>query len=170
MSETAVACNAGNVDDHTFLDAEFNHLGGGLASTQEDSREVYVNDGLPLLQGHLLFDLAVNGLDQEAVTGDTCVVDETVEGAEVGGHAAKKLFDLGLDSDVGLVATGIDPEVFAEADGGVDVVLIEVDDCDVGALAGEEGGKSTANAAAGAGDNDDFLLQVHDVLLGGAGW
>ena len=82
LSNVSFFGDAGDVDQDTFLLTQ-DHMTRSFTSTQECSREVDVDDLLPLFEAHLGLDLAVLGFDKQRISGDPCVIDQTIDAFEV---------------------------------------------------------------------------------------
>ena len=127
-----------------------------------DALEVDVHDQVPVLLGHL---------EEQVVAGDAGVVDQDVDPAELVDDALHR----------GLRGGGVD-DVAADADragtvGEVEAArgvggggLVEVEDRDRGALAGEALGDAEADASGCSGDDGDAAVEpTHGELLGVCG-
>src|SRR5690606_30388587 len=82
LAHVAGAGDRGNVDDRASV-LQFDHLRRHFAGAEEHAGQVDVDHRLPLGQAHLA-DFTVLDLDGQAVAQDTGVVDQAVDGTEVG--------------------------------------------------------------------------------------
>ncbi|MCY1424535.1 hypothetical protein D9M71_402850 [compost metagenome] len=154
---TTGARHGGDVDDLAVDD--FTGFGFGLAGfaeirvggfqQQERCFQVAVDDGVPLLFGHLL---------DHVIPGETGVVDDDVdaaEGVQGGLHATVAEVGGGHVTDAGdcIAAEGADFR-----DHFIGRSLVEVVDHDLGAFFGKFQRDGAADAAAGTGNDGDFAL------------
>src|SRR5579871_2082594 len=99
----AGAADARDVDDHA-APLERDHALRRFAGAEEDSRQVDVDDFLPLAERHLAHNLTVLDLDQHRIAHDAGVVDEPVEAAEVANHLIERADDAVLVGGIGEIA------------------------------------------------------------------
>jgi hypothetical protein len=154
LPEVAVdADDAAGVEDHAraLRDQGIDH---GLG-TMEDPAQVDVDDGVELLQRHLL---------QPRVLGDAGVVDEHVDTAELGLHRGDHGVDLGAVGDVDDEAQRPHAHGVAGGNRGVDALAPHVAGDDDRALARELQRRGQADALGGTGDDADLVLQSHGVV------
>ncbi len=161
LAEAALAGQGRNVDDHPFLDSQFQHFRSCFAATQKHAGQVHVDHRLPLLQAHLADYLAVLVLHQQAIAGDAGVIDQAVQAAEVRHHVTEQLFHFLFFGHVGQIGARFTAGRLTGGHGGVQVFLAQVHAGQAGALAGKVGGNTPAQATAGAGNNNHFLVQIH---------
>ena len=101
---------------------------------------------------------------------DTSVADQDIDASEGIDRGLYRGVDLFLARDVDRDADGFRP-VLAEFRGGcIGRLFVQVRDDDVGALAREHNSDFAADAAGRAGDERDFVLQLHDRLLALIEW
>src|SRR6185369_3277653 len=138
----------GAVDDRR----SFPEMGGGGLRQVEHPEDVGLEGPLELLFGNVL-DLLVRML----LPG---IVDEDVEAAELVHHLLHGFLAEILVADVAGNRDRLAPFLLDDLlrELGV-VVLAEVEDGDVGPLAGEEGGDGAADAAVSTGDQRHLVLQ-----------
>src|SRR6185312_1122530 len=114
---------------------------------EEAGLEVRVDDVVPIIFG--------DGIDRLRV-GDAGVVDEDVDGAQLGFDGADELRDLSGDGDIGLDGDGAASELadFGGDSFGFCSAVNEVDG-NIGSGGGESQCNAAADATAGAGDESD---------------
>ena len=141
------------VEDDTLMTRPLiRQTGGGLAQGVEDAFDVDGEEPVELVVGDVL---------QLFVEHDPGVVDQDVEPAEVIEGGVEEGFDLLGIADVGLDGDGPAPGFFDGGDGGVGVVTAgTVVDDHACPGRGEGAGDGGPDAAGGAGDEGDFVLQA----------
>ncbi|CAI8860891.1 hypothetical protein EMIT048CA2_250084 [Pseudomonas chlororaphis] len=149
----------GNIDDRA-AGFQLDHLRRDFAGAEEYAGEVDVDHRLPLGQAHLGH-FAVLDLEQQAVAQDAGVIDQAVNGAEVCGDLGDHVFHLLFIGDVAQVGAGLDSRGLAGGNGLVELFLVQVDQRQPGAFAGEILRHGAAQTLATAGDNDYFVIELH---------
>ncbi|KPZ02235.1 Unknown protein sequence [Pseudomonas syringae pv. aptata] len=105
--------------------------------------------------------LAILDLDQQAVTQNASVVDQAMNGAEILGDLADRVDDLFFISDIAQISASLDPKCLTDGDGLIEFLLIEVQQRQVGAFAGQVFGHGSAQPLAAAGDDYQLVFQFH---------
>ena len=159
LPHVAGAGDRRDIDDQP-LAAQLDHLRCHFAGTQEHTGQVDVDHRLPLAQGHLL-DLAIPGLEQQAVAQDAGVVDQPVDGAEVAGHLADHGAHLVFVGHVADIGAGVAAGGLAGADRLVQAALVQVDQRQARAAPRQVFSHCPTQALAAAGDDDHAVLQLH---------
>ena len=159
LADIAGAGDRGDIDDQS-LALQLDHLGCDFPGTQEYPGEVDVDHRLPLVQGHLL-DFAVAYFQQQAITQDAGVVDQAVEGAEVGGDLADHVGYLLLIGNVAYVGPGIATGALAGSNCFVEALPTQVDQRQPSTLTGEIFSHRPAQPLAAAGYDDYAVFQLH---------
>ena len=159
LPHVAGAGDGGDVDDGALI-FQLDHLGRHFAGAEEHAGQVNVDHRLPLGQAHLA-DFAVLDLDGQTVAQNTGIVDQAVDGAEVGGDLSNHVGYLLFVCHVAQVGTGIATGGLAGGYGFVEFFLIEVNQRQLGALGGQVFAHGAAQTLATTGDDDDFILQLH---------
>jgi hypothetical protein len=119
----------------------------------EDAAQVDVDDGVELLQRHLL---------QPCVLRDAGVVDQHVDAAATGFlHGRHHGVDRVALRHVHTMPEGTRAQCAALRDGGLDGVAAHVAHVNDSALACELQGGGQADALGGAGDEGDLVLESH---------
>ena len=135
--------------------AGLDHLATKALRGDEVAGEVDVEDLVPVTQRQVF-----HGCEAQ----DAGSVDEDVDAAEVGDGGIDSGLNLGLVGGVHLVALGVDAKLGGEVGGrGLDLLLVQVEQDDVGAVAGELAADLDAHAAECAGHSADIALELKPV-------
>ena len=149
---------AGNGRDvHQATLAGLDHLATKALRGDEVAGEVDVEYLLPVAQRQVF-----HGCEAQDAGG----VDEDVDVAEVGDGGIDGGLNLGLVGGVHLVALGVDAKLGSEVGGsGLDLLLVQIEHDDVGAIAGELATDLGAHTAERAGHGVPVLMdQVGDLV------
>ena len=142
-------------DVHQAALAGLDHLATKALRGDEVAGEVDVEHLLPVAQRQVF-----HGCE----TQDTGGVDEDVDAAEVGDGGVDGGLNLGLVGGVHLVALGVDAKLGGEVGGcGLDLFLVQIEQDDVGAVAGELAADLGAHTAECAGHGADIALELKPV-------
>ena len=142
-------------DVHQAALAGLDHLATKALRGDEVAGEVDVEYLLPVAQRQVL-----HGGEAQ----DTGGVDEDVDTAEVGDGGIDGGLNLGLVGGVHLVTLGVDAKLGSEVGGsGLDLFLVQIEQDDVGAIAGELAADLDAHAAECAGHGADIALELKPV-------
>ena len=116
------------------------------------------------MNNYFLADFTVLDLDGQAVAQDTGVVDQAVDGAEVGSDLGNHVGHLLFVGHVAQVGAGVTTGGLAGSHGFVQFFLVEVDQRQFGTLGRQVFPHGAPQTLAAAGDDDDFVLQLHVVI------
>ena len=142
-------------DVHQAALAGLDHLATKALRGDEVTGEVDVEHLLPVAQRQVLH----SGEAQDAGG-----VDEDVDAAEVGDGGIDGGLNLGLVGGVHLVALGVDAKLGSKVGGsGLDLLLVQVEHDDVGAIAGELAADLGAHAAECASHGADIALELKPI-------
>ena len=142
-------------DVHQAALAGLDHLATKALRGDEIAGEVDVEHLLPVAQRQVLH----SGEAQDAGG-----VDEDVDAAEVGDGGVDGGLNLGLVGGVHLVALGVDAKLGSEVGGsGLDLLLVQVEHDDVGAIAGELAADLGAHTAERASHGADIALELKPI-------
>ena len=142
-------------DVHQATLAGLDHLATKALRGDEIAGEVDVEDFVPVAQRQVF-----HGGEAQDAGG----VDENVDAAEVGDGGVDGGLNLGLVGGVHLVALGVDAKLGSEVGGsGLDLFLVQIEQDDVGAIAGELAADLDAHAAECAGHGADIALELKPI-------
>ena len=131
------------------------HLATKALRGDEVAGEIDVEDLVPVTQRQVF-----HGCEAQ----DAGSVDEDVDAAEVGDGGIDSGLNLGLVGGVHLVALGVDAKLGGEVGScGLDLLLVQVEQDNVGAVAGELAADLDAHAAERAGHSADIALELKPV-------
>ncbi|MOA01686.1 hypothetical protein D3C78_1211070 [compost metagenome] len=85
-----------------------------------------------------------------------------MQGAEIGGYLLHHLLDLRLVGDVADIGARLDAVGLAGAHCLLQFFRVEIDQCQFCTAAGQVFGHGAAETLAAAGDDDDFVFQLHE--------
>ena len=140
---------------HQAALAGLDHLATKALRGDEVAGEVDVEYLLPVAQRQVLH----SGEAQDAGG-----VDEDVDATEVGDGGVDGGLNLGLVGGVHLVALGVDAKLGGEVGGcSLDLFLVQIEQDDVGAVAGELAANLDAHTAECAGHGADIALELKPV-------
>lgn len=140
---------------HQAALAGLDHLATKALRGDEVAGEVDVDDLVPVGERQVL-----HGGEAQ----DTGGVDEDVDTAEAGDGGIDGGLNLGLVGGVHLVALGVDAKLSGEVSGcGLDLFLVQIEQDDVGAVAGELAANLDAHTAECAGHGADIALELKPV-------
>ena len=147
---------AGNGRDvHQATLAGLDHLATKALRGDEVAGEVNVDDLVPVTQRQVLHSCEAQ---------DAGGVDENVDAAEVGDRGVDGGLNLGLVGGVHLVALGVDTKLGGEVGGcSLDLLLVQVEQDDIGAVAGELAANLDAHTAECAGHGADIALELKPI-------
>ena len=135
--------------------AGLDHLATKALRGDEVAGEVDVEHLLPVAQRQVL-----HGGEAQDAGG----VDEDVDTAEVGDGGVDGSLNLGLVGGVHLVTLGVDAKLGSKVGGsGLDLLLVQVEQDDVGAVAGELAANLDAHTAERAGHGADIALELKPI-------
>ena len=142
-------------DVHQAALAGLDHLATKALRGDEVAGEVDVEHLLPVAQRQVL-----HGGEAQDAGG----VDEDVDAAEVGDGGVDSSLNLGLVGGVHLVTLGVDAKLGSEVGGsGLDLLLVQVEHDDVGAIAGELAADLGAHTAERASHGADIALELKPI-------
>ena len=140
---------------HQAALAGLDHLATKALRGDEVAGEVDVEHLLPVAQRQVL-----HGGEAQDAGG----VDEDVDAAEVGDGGVDGGLNLGLVGGVHLVTLGVDAKLGSEVGGcDLDLFLVQVEQDDVGAVAGELAANLDAHTAERAGHGADIALELKPI-------
>ena len=142
-------------DVHQAALAGLDHLATKALRGDEIAGEVDVEHLLPVAQRQIL-----HGGEAQDAGG----VDKDVDAAEVGDGGIDGSLNLGLVGGVHLVALDVDAKLGSEVGGsGLDLLLVQVEHDDVGAIAGELAADLGAHTAERASHGADIALELKPI-------
>ena len=140
---------------HQAALAGLDHLATKALRGDEVTGEVDVEHLLPVAQRQVF-----HGGEAQDAGG----VDENVDAAEVADRGVDGGLNLGLVGSVHLVALGVDAKLGGEVGGsGLDLFLVQIEQDDVGAVAGELAANLDAHTAERASHGADIALELKPV-------
>ena len=147
---------AGNGRDvHQATLASLDHFATKALRGDEVAGEVDVDDLVPVGERQVF-----HGCEAQ----DTSGVDEDVDAAELGDRGVDGGLDLVLVGGVHLVALGVDAKLGGEVGGsGLDLLLVQVEQDDIGAIAGELAADLGAHTAERASHGANIALELKPI-------
>ena len=140
---------------HQAALAGLDHLATKALRGDEVAGEVDVDDLVPVTQRQVLHSCEAQ---------DASGVDEDVDAAEVGDGGVDGGLNLGLVGGVHLVALGVNAKLGSKVGGsGLDLLLVQVEQDDVSAIAGELSADLDAHAAERASHGADIALELKPI-------
>ena len=147
----AWAWTRGDVDDAAAAGGLREHLPADILGQKEDGAQVDTDDVFPVGGGRF---------QEWFGKVDACVVDKAIDAAKCGEGLLHQIGLGGVVADIAVYGEGIAGQA---AGHGARGLCTDIGHDHVGALAAADGGDAGAQAAAGAGDDDGFSCQQHQI-------